>query len=214
MLRKNSEMYCLALFLPGCRESTEASHNNNTTCLLTIAFGSIMKKVKRLIEKGNDLRKYPESKRTSATYQEALSSFSSVFDICSCKRVDVGVVERKDSKCPVECKIPITECNFWFDQKTTRKMVIGKIGTVAIGKLQNSDEQKRKAAKFQAETRRKMSDCSVVSEELEMPCSSEIKDTDDSNIEVTDDESSESDLCSTSGPQNRNQYPDICKAID
>jgi len=79
-------------------------------------------------------------------------------------------------------------------------MVIGKIDPVATGKLQNLEERKRKAAKFQAEMRRKMSTCSVVSEELEIPCSSEVQDTDDSNIEVSDEENSESDSCSTSAP--------------
>ena len=47
-----------------------------------------------------------------------------------------------------------------------------------------------------------------------MPCISESQDTDNSNIKVTDDENSESDSFSTSGPQNRNQYPELCKAID
>ena len=194
--------------------ASEVTEIYNTASIPTIAFDSIMKKVKRLIEKGNDLRKYPDSKRTSVTYQEALSNFSSLFDICSRKCVDAGVVDRKDCKCPVECKIPAIEWNFWVDQKTTRKMVIGKIDPVATGKLQNLEERKRKAAKLQAETRRKMGDCNVISEELEMPCSSEMEDTDDSSIEVTDDDSSESDSCSTSGPQNRNQYPELCKAID
>jgi len=44
--------------------------------------------------------------------------------------------------------------------------------------------------------------------------SSEVQDTDDGNIEVTDEEDSESDSCSTSAPQNRNQYPELYKAID
>jgi len=193
--------------------ATEVTEIYNTASIPTIVFDSITKKVKRLIAQRKYLRKYPESKRTYVTYEEALSSFSSLFDICPCKCVDAGVVERKDCKCPVECMIPVIEWNFWVDQKTTRTMVIGKIDPVTTGKLQNLEEQKKKAAKFQAKTRRKMNDCSVVSEKLEMSCSSEIDDTDDRNIEVTDDESSESDSCSTSGPQNRNQYSELCKAI-
>ena len=122
--------------------TTEVIEIYNTASIPTIAFDSTVKKVKRLIEKGNDLRKYPESKRTSTTYQEALSSFSSLFDICPCKCVDAGVVERKDCNCPVDCKIPVIEWNFWVDQKTTRKMVIGKIDPVVTGKLQALEEKK------------------------------------------------------------------------
>ena len=131
--------------------ATEVTEIYNTASIPTIAFNSFTKKVQRLIDKGNDLQKYPDP--------------------------------------------------------------------VATGKLQNLEERKRKTAKFQAEARRKMSDCSVVSEELEMPCSSDIQDSeaqdsDDSNIVITDDETSESDSCSTSGPKKINQYPELCKAID
>ena len=194
--------------------TTEVIEIYNTASIPTIAFDSTVKKVKRLIEKGNDLRKYPESKRTSTTYQEALSSFSSLFDICPCKCVDAGVVERKDCNCPVDCKIPVIEWNFWFDQKTTRKMVIGKIDPVVTGKLQTLEEKKRKAAKFEDETRRKMGECSTVSEELEMEYTSEDQDIDESSMEGTEEEDSDSESCSTSGQQNRNQYPELCKATD
>ena len=74
------------------------------------------------------------------TYQETLSSFNSLFDVCPCKCVDDGVVERKYCKCPAECKIPAVEWDFGVDQKTARKMVIGKIDPVATGKLQKMEE--------------------------------------------------------------------------
>ena len=47
---------------------TEVIEIYNSASIPTIAFDSVVKKVKRLVEKGNDLRKYPESKRTSGTY--------------------------------------------------------------------------------------------------------------------------------------------------
>ena len=46
-------------------------------------------------------------------------------------------------------------------------MVIGKINPVVTGK-QKLEDRKRKAAKFEAKTRREMGESSVVSEELEM----------------------------------------------
>ena len=47
-----------------------------------------------------------------------------------------------------------------------------------------------------------------------MEYSSEDEDIDDSYIEDAEDENTDSESCSTSGPQNRNQYPELCKAID
>ena len=73
-----------------------------------------------------------------------MSNFYSLFDICPCKCVDAEVVERKYCKCPVDCKIPIIEWNFWIDQKTTRKMVIGKVDSVVSGKMQKLEEKKEK----------------------------------------------------------------------
>ena len=183
-----------------------------------IAFDSVVKKIKRLIEKGNDLRKYPEAKRTSGTYQDALSSFGSLFDICLCKCVDAGIVNRKDCKCPVECKIPVTEWNFWVDHKTAKTMV-GKIDEVAIEKLQKFESRKQKAAKFEPNTRRKMSESSSVSKEWRLEYSSEDKDIDDIDdcyiqIEDTEDEDSNNQSCSECGPQNKNKYPELRKAID
>lgn len=130
------------------------------------------------IEKGNDLRKYPESKRSSTSYQESLSCFSKLFDICSCKCVDGGIRERKDCTCPLECKIPRIEWDFWIDQKTTRKMVIGKIDPFVTSKLQKLEERKWKAEKF---ARKEMAECSSASKEMEY--SSE-EDTDISNSYV------------------------------
>ena len=126
-----------------------------TTSIPTIAFDSIVKKVKRLIQKGNDLRKYPESKRTSDSYQQSLSNYCTLFDICPCKCVGAGLVERKDCKCPVDCKVPLMEWNFWVDQNTTGKMVIGKIDQLVTGQVQKLKERKRKAENFEAETKRK-----------------------------------------------------------
>jgi hypothetical protein len=95
-------------------------------------------------------------------------------------------------------------------------MVIGKIDPVVTGKLQKLGDRKRKVANFEAKTRRKMGESSVVSEEFEMEYSSENssedQDIDDSYIqnEDTEDENSDNQSCFSSGPQNRNQYPELC----
>ena len=86
--------------------ANEVTQVYHTASIPTIAFDSIVTKVKRLIEKGNDLRKYPESKRTSATYHEALSSFNSLFDVCPCKCVDDGVVMWTDIVTPLSIHTP------------------------------------------------------------------------------------------------------------
>lgn len=177
----------------------------------TIAFDSIVKKVRRLIEKGNDLRKYPESKRTSATYKESLSSFSSLFDICSCKCFEAGIRERKDCTCPLDNKLPAIEWNFWLDQKTTRKMAIGKIDTVETNRLQRLQERKWKAAAFESKSLRQVYECSTDVEEME-PNLEEDSDIDCAYSENV--ENSDSEYYDTINDQNRHQYPELCKAVD
>ena len=199
--------------------ANEVTEVYNTASIPVIAFDSVVKKIKRLIERGNDLQKYPESKRTSATYQTALSSFNDLFDICTCKCVDAGILDRKDCKCHVECKIPIIEWNFWVDQKTVKKMVIGKIDPVVTGHLQKLENRKQKAAKFEAKTRAQMDEGTVISEDLEMElCSGNDSDNQDVDSSYLQDEETEEDsdneASSSTVPKNRWQYPELCRAVD
>jgi len=48
--------------------ATEVIERYNTASIPVIAFNSTFRKIKRLIEQRNDLRKYLETKRTSSTY--------------------------------------------------------------------------------------------------------------------------------------------------
>lgn len=181
----------------------------------TIEFDSIVKKVKRLVEKGYDLRKYPESKRSSKTYQESLSGFIKLFDICSCKCFDNGIRDRKDCTCPLASKIPPIEWDFWIDQKTSRKMIIGKLDPMVTSKLQKQEERKLKADAFIRESRKRMAECSIISEEMDYSSDEEI-DSNNTDVEFTGEQSDDNDSTESEegAQQNRHQFPELCKAVD
>ena len=80
--------------------------------------------------------------------------------------------------------------------------------------MQNWRNKKGKTEKYKTETRRKKGECSAVLEDLEMEDSSDDEDTDGNYIEDKEEENSDSEFSSISGPQNRNQYPEFCKLID
>ena len=71
----------------------------------TVKFNSIVKRVKRLVSKIRELEKYPEAKKSSVTFQEKLSSYSKLFDVCSCKCFDAGIQDRSQCNCPLCCGI-------------------------------------------------------------------------------------------------------------
>lgn len=108
-----------------------------------------MTRIKRLVIKVQELSKYSDAKKSSATYQEHLQSLENLFDICACKCFDNGARERSACKCPLACKIPALEWEFWVDQKTTRLMFIGKVDKVVSAKLQKrKKEQVREANRY------------------------------------------------------------------
>ena len=86
----------------------------------TIESKSIIIKVKRLIEKGQELRKYPLSKRSSTTYQTKVNSFNNLFDICCCKCYKSGVLEHRHCHCSKENKFQLMHGIFGG----TRKMKV------------------------------------------------------------------------------------------
>ena len=90
----------------------------------TIRLASIIQKVKRVIERMQELNKYSESKKSSESFEDKVNSFSRLFDVSSCRCFEVGVRDRNDCKCPLNKKIPAVEWQFWIDQKTCRKMFI------------------------------------------------------------------------------------------
>jgi hypothetical protein len=85
----------------------------------TIAYENVLQSAERLIEKGKELQKYSLARRITKAFYEEENSFKELFDICSCKCVDKGFVDR--GKCSV--KISLLEWNFWIDQKTQWKRI-------------------------------------------------------------------------------------------
>ena len=83
---------------------------------------------------------------------------------------------RIDFKCSIVCKIPIIEWDFWINQKTSRKIVIGKIDAILTDKLQRLVEGKRKVENLEVETRRKTN----ALEQLNMEYSPENEDNNNS----------------------------------
>ena len=91
-----------------------------------------------------ELGEYSDAKKSSATYEENLQSLENLFDICACKCFDSGARERSACKCPLACKIPATEWEFWIDQKTNRNMFIGKVDKEVTVKLQKKAKRTSK----------------------------------------------------------------------
>ena len=110
----------------------------------TVELSSVVIRIKRLVNKVQELGKYSDAKKSSATYQEHLQSLENLFDICTCKCFDNGARERSSCKCPLTCKIPALEWEFWIDQKTKRNMLIGKVDSVVSVKLQKKEKRASK----------------------------------------------------------------------
>lgn len=171
----------------------------------TIQFDSVVIKIKRLISGVHDLEKYSDAKRTSRTFQEKYGEFSCLFDVSCCKCFDKGAREKSSCKCPQKQKIPKNEWEFWVDQHTERKMIIGSVNKVESSKVLSREKRqcRKRSIKGDCEGRvLEMSDtegtsCEVLSEEYE------------EFNEDTDEYEEESIL-----NQNRNQYPELCKAVD
>jgi hypothetical protein len=191
--------------------ATEVSAIYATASIPVIAFDSIVKKVKRAIEKGKDLQKYPMSKRTSSNYQKTFSSYHDLFDICTCRCYDGGIRERHDCKCPLEFRIPALEWDFWIDQKTVRKMIIGKIDAVVTNKLQKLEERKMSASKYEAHIKQLGEGCSSSLEVQEGPSATS---DDESSCKMSEESDDSEGFDGSNLPQNRNQYPELSKAVD
>lgn len=173
--------------------------------LPTIELDSVVKKVKRLVQKINELSKYSEKKRSSVSYQENITKLSTLFDICTCKCVDNGILERENCMCPLDQKIPKLEWEFWIDQKSLRRMVIGKLDTEVTEKKRLSEERKLKRCKY--EDTKRNENLQVVS----LPQDSTSSGEDSTTEELFFSETEETNEYNT---QNRNQYPELCKALE
>src|ERR1043165_2762817 len=119
---------------------------------------SVVNRIKKLLDTVKDLAKYPSSKKTSITYQDSLKSLETVFDICTCKCVDSGVLEKSQCTCPLLKEIPAAEWSFWLDQKTERRMYIGAVDKKATAKLKKKEMRAFKRIKFEHKQRDDKSD--------------------------------------------------------
>ena len=91
----------------------------NKASIPTIEEKSVLNKLDRLVNAGNKLQKYPLAKRQCASFQSDESSFKELFDICSCKCVPSGQLDRHQCKCKL--KIPAIEWTFlWTKTENVR----------------------------------------------------------------------------------------------
>lgn len=202
------------------RISKEVKDLYDKACIPTIKLSSIIQKVKRLVEKMQELGKYAEKKRTLETFQSKVNLFDTLFDVCSCRCFDAGVRERSSCSCPLPLKVPQIEWQFWVDQKTCKKMVIGSVDKIETAKVMNRVKRLRKSYSGTL----KPYDCVTNEEQDRQDLSvdsgddfNEIHDGDDDpdyceyNDNTKHGTSSEDEAESS---QNRTTYPELCKAIE
>ena len=179
----------------------------NRASIPTAEVSSIVIRIKRLVAKVQELAKYSDAKKSSATYQENLQSLENLFDICTCKCFDSGVQERSACKCSLACKIPAIEWEFWIDQKTTRNMFIGKVDKDVTVKLQKKEKRTCNTSSSSCADKKLKCDAEVTLSETEI--------SDDEKL-TTDEELIFGEVSSDEEIQVRNvkQYPELCKAVD
>jgi len=199
------------------RISQEVKDLHDKAGIPTIKLSSILQKVKRLIEKMQEIVKYPEKKRSSESFQDKIKSFSLLFDVCSCRCFDAGIRDRSSCTCPLPSKIPPIEWEFWVDQKSCRKMVIGGLDKAETLKLM---KRQKRIRSYMSTV--KHDSCVSNEEQHDRPVLS-----DDNGNELDDeavdgdygehDEKAETDMSSddeAESSQNRKKYPELCKAIE
>jgi hypothetical protein len=177
----------------------------------TVEFYSVTVHIKRVIEKVNQLEKYPLAKRESSSFQEKVNGFDKLFDVCTCKCFDAGIHERNGCKCPQPLKIPLLEWDFWVDQKTNRRMYIDVVDKETTMKLQNRLKRRRTSSTGDKGTSTRSTVNAAVLEDI-LNDAEGCGETDDSFV-LEDIE----DLCSDDDrvtDQNRLRYPELCKVID
>lgn len=95
----------------------------------------IIAMIKNYHKKYRGMMKSNVSKKDTNAYKQKLSLFLSqaniLFDVAACKCKDIV-----NCSCKLESKIPIAEKEFIMDQRTDRKMFIGKVDGARTGVLQ------------------------------------------------------------------------------
>jgi hypothetical protein len=181
----------------------------------TVEFSSIVVRVKRLISKVRELEKYPECKRSSAKFQDKLSSFSKLFDICCCKCFNDGARGRSQCTCRLALKIPTLEWEFWIDQQTTRNMKIGNTDRQETSKLKRKQTKSSPTGKGK-QMKNEIMDTEVNDLHPTSRSDTESEAASDESKDKLDNstESSESSVEECHEFQNRRHYPELSKAVD
>lgn len=182
----------------------------STASIPTIDEKSVVNRIKKLLDTVKDLAKYPSSKKTSITYQDSLKSLETVFDICTCKCVDSGVLEKSQCTCPLLKKIPAAEWSFWLDQKTERRMYIGAVDKKATAKLKKKEMRAFKRIKFEHKQRDDKSDDA---DDADRDDDLELQSNTGDDVSGCEISNSDSDDCAVA-VRNMKQYPELCKALD
>lgn len=178
----------------------------NKAGIPTIDFSNVVQSVGRLIDSGKELQKYPPAKRTCQSFQTKLSGFDELFDICPCKCVK-KISDRRLCSCSI--KVPDIEWDFWVDQNSVRKMIIGAVDAKVTAKLQKREERKLKEARFRQQCSQKSlaatSSTTIDADDLSA-------DDQDWEVNASGSTSSSDDDYFTS--QNRTEYPNLSEIME
>ena len=170
-----------------------------------INISSIVVRLRRLILLVRDLDKYPLPKRLSVAFQEKVQSFHKLFDVCTCKCFSAGISDRSQCHCKLPLKIPAIEWDFWVDQNTCRKCIIGKVDMTTSSKLARKGKGKsvKVAEDYNDVNDDDDDDDDDKAEEIE-------EDSDGDTSMFLSDQSSDDSF----SQQNRYKYPELCKVLD
>jgi hypothetical protein len=189
----------------------------NKGSIPVIAYRSVLSALEKLIEKGKDLQKYQTDKRSSSSFQDDENRFRELFDICPCKCLSQGIIARDQCRCAI--KVPVVEWDFWRDQKSDRKMVIGPVDEEITAVLQQRCERLERQERYkqcmlqQASTSRTgvKQDSSSTSSDSGPESSGG---GDEISLDSTGNTSSDSDCENSSYGQNRRKYPNLCEIME
>jgi hypothetical protein len=189
----------------------------NKGSIPVIAYRSVLKALEKLIEKGKDLQKYLTDKRSSTSFQVDESRFRELFDICPCKCLNKGILARDQCQCAI--KVPVVEWDFWRDQKSDRKMVIGPVDEEITAALQKRCERLERQERYRQSVLQQASTSTagVEQDSSSTPSESSPENSggeDEVSTDSTRNKSTDSDCDSSSYEQNRRQYPNLCEIME
>ena len=173
-----------------------------------IAYRSVVKSVEKLIVMGKNLQKYQPQKRSSKSFKSEENSFKEVFDICPCKCLNKGIMDRKQCRCAV--KVPLIEWEFWCDQMSERKMEIGPVDKDTSHVLQQRCSRQERAQNYMQSMFSGPSTGDIVTYHVAGNLTHEGNDSQEHEY----DRSTDSDSQSCDFGQNRRQYPNLCGIIE